>query len=254
MRLRHFLPAFILFQALTSWAREEESSGSGRDKLVIVGDSTACNYTKGMPYRGWGQFVHYYLKDDLEVVDLARPGRSTKTFMTDGSWKGALKLKPKFILIQFGTNDAHDPHAKEAVDAEVSYRLFLEHYVDGALAISAIPILISPAHPRVFGKDRKVMDVFPGYDLRGYEQTMREVATSRGVAMVDLYEASRELYDKMGPEQSAQFDPVFKDKIHFNIIGAKAMTELVMRRLPKVEPRIKDHLAAPPQMFSDAQE
>ena len=233
---------------------------SGKEKLVIVGDSTACNYPKEMPYRGWGEFIKYYLKDNLEVVDLARPGRSTKTFMIEGSWKGALKLKPKFILIQFGTNDAHDPTSKvktdsaAAVDPEINYRIFLQRYIDGALAISAIPVLISPAHPRLFDKNGKIMDTFEGSDLRAYNETMKQVAAARGVAMVDLFEASRNLFDKMGPERSGQFDPVLRDKIHFNKVAAKAMAELIMRRLINVEPRIQKYLGPPPDLLGSQTE
>lgn len=221
----------------------------GKDKLVIVGDSTACIYSKMMAYRGWGMFIPYYLKESIEVVNLAKPGRSVRTYMMEGSWKGALKEKPKFILIQFGTNDSHDQHSKEGVDAEISYPMFLNKYINAALSVSAIPVLISPAHPRVFRPDGKMIDV-----LGPYVTAMKAVAQKRGVALVDLYTASGELYERLGEEQSKQFEPWRNDHVHFNALGAKAMAELVMRRLVKVEPRIQGYLAPDPELLGNGEQ
>ncbi len=240
------LPVFSLRAA--SHAASEDPNET---RIAIVGDSTACIYPKELPYRGWGQFLPYYFKDSVHIFNEARPGRSTKTYMIEGSWKGVLKDKPKFIIIQFGTNDSLDARKKVnnlpvGVDSEVSYRMFLQRYVDGALKISAIPILVSPAHPRVFGPNGKLIDV-----LGNYVETMKEVAAARGIAMVDLYTASGELWEKLGEQACTQFEPVRNDRIHFNALGAKAMAELVMRRLPKVEPRIADYLGPAPTLLGN---
>ena len=219
------------------------------DRLIIVGDSTACVYPKEMPYRGWGMFIPPYLKDSIEVVNLARPGRSIRTYMMEGSWKNALREKPKFVLIQFGTNDAHDARTKEGVDAEISYPMFLNKYINATLAVPAVPVLISPAHPRVFTAKGKMVDV-----LGPYMRAMRDVAKTRGVAMVDLYTASGELYEKLGEEESKQFEPWKNDHVHFNALGAKAMAELIMRRLVKVEPRIQEYLAPNPNLLGTGEQ
>jgi lysophospholipase L1-like esterase len=235
--------------AATPPAKPAVPENTGPERLVIVGDSTACIYDQSMPYRGWGMFIPYYLRQTLEVVNLARPGRSVSTYMLEGSWKGALKEKPKFILIQFGTNDSHDQHSKEGVDAEVSYPMFLNKYINAALSISAIPVLISPAHPRIFNTKGKMLDV-----LGPYERSMRDVAQKRGVAMVDLYTASAELYEQLGEQASKQFEPMKNDTVHFNVLGAKTMAELIMRRLVKVEPRIVPYLGPDPMVLSSGQE
>src|SRR5213080_4606525 len=33
-------------------------------RLVLVGDSTVCNYPEASPQRGWGQFIQDYFKED----------------------------------------------------------------------------------------------------------------------------------------------------------------------------------------------
>jgi len=223
------------------------STGPSHDRLIIVGDSTACFYDKGrFAYRGWGMFIQPYLKDSIEVVNEARPGRSVRTYMLEGSWKNALREKPKFVLIQFGTNDAHDARTKEGVDPEISYPMFLNKYVNATLSASAIPILISPAHPRIFDGKGRMVDV-----LGPFNRAMHDVALKRGVAFVDLYTASGELYEKLGEDTSKQFEPMKNDHVHFNALGAKAMAELIMRRLVKVEPRIKEFLAPNPRLLGE---
>jgi lysophospholipase L1-like esterase len=57
---------------------------------------------------GWGMVLKCSLDPRVEVVNLARGGRSTKTFIEEGLWTGLLeKLKPgDTVMIAFGHNDA----------------------------------------------------------------------------------------------------------------------------------------------------
>ncbi len=210
----------------------------GVEKLVIVGDSTACIYPKIYLYRGWGQFLPQHLTDKLKVVNLAKPGRSLSSFIMDGLWKKALAQKPKFMLIQFGTNDAHGSRTREGLDAEVGFRKYLNTYIDGALAANTIPILITPARPRFFGGNGKLIG-----PLDDYAASIRKVAAQRGVAMIDLYKLSGDLFEKLGPEKCLALQPSAADNVHFNAVAANAMAELIVRHLPQVEPRIRPYLA-----------
>ena len=108
-------------------------------RMVIVGDSTVCDYPTNNPARGWGMFIQNYFDDDLKVINLARAGRSTKTFITEGLWAGALKEKPDYVLIQFGHNDSHDPSLPEATDANTAYKEYLRQYIDDSRAAGAKP-------------------------------------------------------------------------------------------------------------------
>ncbi len=57
-------------------------------RLVIVGDSTVCNWPNQDPRRGWGMFIQDYFNDHLKVINLAKSGRSTKTFISERLWAG----------------------------------------------------------------------------------------------------------------------------------------------------------------------
>jgi lysophospholipase L1-like esterase len=74
--------------------------------LFVVGDSTANNNANGA--LGWGDpFVGFFDTSKINVLNRARAGRSSRTFLTEGLWDKVLHdLKPgDFVLIQFGHND-----------------------------------------------------------------------------------------------------------------------------------------------------
>jgi lysophospholipase L1-like esterase len=78
------------------WGLASPLLASGRPaRLVIVGDSTVCNYPHDPIRRGWGMFIQGYFEPArLQVDNLALSGRSTSTFITEGHWAAALAEKP----------------------------------------------------------------------------------------------------------------------------------------------------------------
>ena len=79
--------AFILFSAGTALAAAPALRPL---KIVIIGDSTVCDYPLEKPDRGWGMFIGEYFNPGVTVVNWARAGRSTKTFIKEGLWNRAL--------------------------------------------------------------------------------------------------------------------------------------------------------------------
>lgn len=209
----------------------------GAKVLLIVGDSTVCEYPEDEVRRGWGQFIQAYFKDDLKVVNHARSGRSTKTFIEQGLWKQAIATRPAYVLIQFGHNDSHDPGKPESTDAETNFCDYLRTYIDESRAAGAVPILITPMYRRKFDAQGSIKD-----NLKPYADAMKKVAAEKKAAIVDLQAVSEELYLKLGPEKTAEFANAAGDSTHFNAEGAQAMAELVMARLPEAEPSLKAYL------------
>ncbi|HEV7405835.1 MAG TPA: rhamnogalacturonan acetylesterase [Chthoniobacteraceae bacterium] len=205
-------------------------------RMVIIGDSTVCEYPEASPSRGWGHFIQGYFKDDIQVVNLAASGRSTKTFIAEGRWKKALEEKPRYIFIQFGHNDSHPAERPEATDAATTYPEFLRRYVDEARAIGAIPILVTPMVRRLFEGDHLRDELAP------YAAAMQKVAAEKKVPLVKLHDSSKQLVEKLGETKSAELANAPTDRTHFNEKGAKAMAELVMKELPDAEPSLKAYL------------
>ena len=76
--------------------------------IFVAGDSTAARGA-GENQQGWAvPFADYFDPAKVNLVNCARGGRSSRTFITEGLWDKLLaEVKPgDFVLIQFGHNDA----------------------------------------------------------------------------------------------------------------------------------------------------
>jgi len=215
----------------------EQTMPLASTNLIIVGDSTVCNWpaNDNLHREGWGMHIQDYFKSDLQVINLAVSGRSTKTFITEGRWAAALERVPGVVLIQFGHNDSHAPTNPEATNAATDFRDYLRQYIDETRAEGAIPVLITPMCRRT-----------PTDNLQPYADAMKVVAAEKKVALIDLHASSAKLYAQLGPEGVKALEANVAgggyDTTHFNAAGAKAMAKLVMDELPAAVPQLKPYL------------
>lgn len=227
--------AYAQWQA--KWLTATSAATNNTVCLAIVGDSTVCDYPARSARRGWGMFVQDYFQNSVRVINLARSGRSTRSFIKEGSWQRTLEAKPDFILIQFGHNDSHSSEKPESTDAATDYRDFLRRYIRESRAAGATPILVTPMHRRTFAPDGTLDD-----SLKPYADAMKAVAVETKTAVIDLHAKSGELFASLGEAGSAEFGNQAGDRTHFNEKGAKAMAELVIKALPAAEPALKPFL------------
>src|SRR5689334_17404868 len=85
-------------------------------RVVLVGDSTVNDAG------GWGPGFRAYFGSRMDVVNLAKNGRSSKSFRAEGLWKPAVAGKPDYILIQFGHNDGPGKGADRETDPATTFR------------------------------------------------------------------------------------------------------------------------------------
>jgi len=216
------------------WLSPASASTNNTVVLAIIGDSTVCDYPLTNVNRGWGMYIQDYFRDSARVINLARSGRSSKSFIADGLWQNTLDAKPDFILIQFGHNDSHGRTEPKATDAATDFRDFLRRYIRESRSIGATPILVTPMHRRTFTQDGNLSD-----NLKPYADAMKAVAAETKVAVIDLYGKSGELFQRLGDVGSRALANRADDRTHFNERGAKAMADLVMQALLEVEPALK---------------
>ena len=233
MPCRALCPAALIFFLLCIAQIAEGADAPREIRLAVIGDSTVCEYPATSNIRGWGHFLASAFQSHVRVINLAKSGRSTKTFIKEGLWTKTLAEKPDFVLIQFEHNDSHARERPESTDAATDYRDFLRRYVDEARTAGSTPVLVTPMHRRNFDKDGKVTQ-----ELLPYADTMKAVAKEKKVALVDLHGASGELFQKLGDAGSADLSCSATDHTHFSENGAKAMAELVLKGLTNVEPRL----------------
>ena len=63
--------------------------------------------TSAYPETGWGMPFVYFWDSSIQVKNLAKNGRSTKTFITENRWQNVIDSinEGDYVFIQFGHND-----------------------------------------------------------------------------------------------------------------------------------------------------
>ena len=234
MRIWSLLLTTIIAVRPAAVRAEQPAADSRPLRIVILGDSTVCDYPADSTIRGCGQLLGEGFKKPVTIRNLAVSGRSTKTFIKEGRLKKALDEPADFALIQFGHNDSHGKDRPESTDAETDYKEFLRTYVDAFLKAGTQPILVTAMHRRTF-KQGKLTE-----ELRPYAEAMQAVAAEKKVPVVDLYALSGGLFEKLGDEGSADLTCSPKDRTHFSEKGARAMAGLVLGELKNADPRLRD--------------
>lgn len=218
--------------------------------LYIVGDSTVRNgQGNGSNGQwGWGDLVGMYFDSSkINVVNWARGGRSSRTYITEGLWDKVVDaLKPgDFVMMQFGHNDGgplnDDSRARgsirgtgdetEEIDNLLTkkheivhtYGWYMRKYIRDTKAKGATPIVCSLV-PRKIWKDSKITR-----NSSDYAGWAAEVARSEGVPFIDLNEIIAARYDEMGPDK---VNPLFGDEhTHTTRAGAELNAECVIAGL-----------------------
>jgi lysophospholipase L1-like esterase len=215
--------------------------------LFIAGDSTAAKYNGANPQQGWGEpLSKFFDPARLRVVNAARGGRSSRTFVTEGHWDKMLaEVKPgDFVIIQFGHNDSgalnqEPPGSSRPLRArgtipgvgdeyaeidnvvtgkrETVYTFghYLRQMVADTRAKGATPILMSLTERNHWDGGRVECASW-----ETYRSWTWRTARDEKVAFVDLSRIIGDRYQREGAERvKAQFG---NDAVHTNAAGAEA--------------------------------
>ncbi|MDE1176599.1 MAG: rhamnogalacturonan acetylesterase [Edaphobacter sp.] len=209
--------------------------------IWIVGDSTAQNKKDW----GWGDhFAHYVDTSRINVVNRARGGRSSRTFIHEGAWDEVLKsVKPgDYVLIQMGHNDGgaldgakprgtlkgigDEQQEVTLLDGthEVvhTFGWYVRKYIDDARAKGAHPMLLSLTIRNIWTDGHIERDM-------GYDGFIHQVAEQEKVPYVDMSDVEADRLEKMGPEKTAAFFP--GDHTHTAPDGAEMVASCVAEAL-----------------------
>jgi lysophospholipase L1-like esterase len=244
MHLR--VPALLGLTLVLSAAAPAAAIDPALPSLFIAGDSTAAD---GIPDAiGWGRpFPQFFDTAKINVVNEARGGRSSRTFITEGLWDKLLAdVKPHdYVIIQFGHNDGGEINGARIARGslpglgeetqEIDNRLTKQHeivhtfgwymrkMVADTKAKGATPILFSLTVRNIW-KDGRVE--------RGsgqYGEWTRQLAKNENVTFVDFTNLAADRFEQMGQAAMAPFFP--KDHTHTSEAGAEWNARLVIAGL-----------------------
>lgn len=239
-------------------------------RIFLAGDSLVKEYKEEEFIAGWGQYLSQM--SDVEILNYAEGGRSTRLFINEGRLNCIARQLQKgdYFLIEFCHNDDESKEyktmfnrltplglpdetgryplipgqladkrylPKEYLDklyadekiadkqaviqsiygmfdqypgelyypyssngSKGTYKWFLKQFIDVARNQNAIPVLVTPPARTVFTENGKIAD---GDGLHGgdhfcYVRAIKQIAEETGTPVIDLFEISRALFEKVG--------------------------------------------------------
>lgn len=200
-------------------------------KIVLVGDSTVA--VGG----GWGPGLQAALGESFEVVNLARNGRSSKSFRDEGWWAPVATLNAQYVLIQFGHNDCPGKGADRETEPGTTFRANLTRYVEEARAWGVTPVLVTSIVRRNFGEDgRLARDC-----LAPYVEETRALAGRLKTPLMEMHELTRLQAERLGQEGCDRLGTTASgkpDRTHLGPSGQREIGEMAARELTRVVPAL----------------
>jgi len=245
--MKKIIPFFVAL-LLMSLAPDQK-----KIKIFLAGDSTmSIKAEKNFPETGWGMpFIHFW-NENLMVVNKAKNGRSTKTFLSEGLWKQIMDeaTAGDYVFIQFGHND----EVKSKVNTYTTPEEFtanLKKYIGDAREKKMIPVLMTPVARRKFDAAGKIEQTH-----QEYSALVLKVAAEEKLLFIDLDAQSMQLYQQFGVENSKLLFCQLKpgehpnypdgkdDNTHFNELGARLIAQLVLKEIRSTIPDLIPYITA----------
>src|SRR5215471_57074 len=211
--------------------------------IFVLGDSTANNHAGGA--LGWGDpFIDYFDAAKTNVLNRARAGRSSRTFITEGLWDKVLREMKRgdFVLIQFGHNDGGaindatrargslpgtgeeareiDNLLTKQHEVVHTYGWYMRKMIEDTKAKGAVPIVLSLTVRNIW-KD--------GHVERGsgkFGQWAAEVAGAQKVIFIDVTKLIADKYEQLGEEKVKELFAT--DHTHTSPAGAELNAALIV--------------------------
>ncbi len=197
-------------------------------RVVLVGDSTMATRT------GYGDALCKLFTAEVECVNLARGGRSSKSFRAEGLWDNVQTIlshnrtsrspRTTFVLIQFGHNDQPGKLGR-STDLVTEFPLNISRYVEEVQTGGGQAVLVTPLTRRSF-KDGTLQN-----DLRPWAESVIKIAQDKFVAVIDLNAKSYAAVAAMGsteadtlaeePRPQATLPDGVKSRFDYTHLGAK---------------------------------
>lgn len=207
-------------------------------RLILVGDSTMASST------GYGDALCARFTPETACHNLARGGRSSGSFRSEGRWDevqallrngtgAADRFRTTYVLIGFGHNDQPGKPGR-STDYATEFPANMRRYVEEARAAGGIPVLVTPLTRRSF-RGAWLHD-----DLAPWSATVRRVARATGAPLVDLNALSQRDAQALGPARAdalARAGANF-DHTHVGPAGAERYAGMLAAALKRTVPAL----------------
>ncbi|WP_276480195.1 rhamnogalacturonan acetylesterase [Paraflavitalea pollutisoli] len=208
--------------------------------VFLAGNSTVVDQT-GEPFASWGQMIPaFFQPGKIAIANYAESGEALTSFRSAHRLDKILALMKQgdYLFIEFGHND--QKQKGEGIGAFTSYAADLKYYISETRKRGGIPVLVTSMHRRSFDSTGKIVNT-----LGDYPAAVRKTAVEERVAMIDLNNMSKTLYEAWGPDKSQLAFVIYpantfpgqekalKDNTHFNTYGAYEIARCIVEGIKK---------------------
>jgi len=255
MKFSRFMPAAIL--ATLAFHGHAAATDHTSIRVILVGDSTMASKS------GYGDAFCARFTAEVSCINLARGGRSTKSFREEGRWdevqrllKDGANYKATYVLVQFGHNDQPGKPGR-STDLVTEFAPNMARYAQETKAAGGIPVLLTPLTRRSFRGE------YLHNDLAPWAEATRQAAAREHAVLLDLNADSYAAVQAMGQAEAdtlaaapppatgatAPFDPnkvepagaaksAF-DRTHVGAKGAGVFAAIVEREMVRAVPETR---------------
>ncbi|MCD7710127.1 MAG: rhamnogalacturonan acetylesterase [Porphyromonadaceae bacterium] len=238
----------LLFVAVALLCTLLPTEAQKKVRVHTIGDSTMADYAENTTRtRGWGEMFQEFFTDDVEVINYARGGRSTRSFINEGLWDKvkANIQKGDYVLIQFAHNDekGNGTYSDDGrgTDPWGHYKANLEQYVDETRALGGIPILVTPIVRRYFTKEGTIspkgchnLSSSATDTTLDYVYVMKRVAAEKKVPLIDHTARTKAFIENLGEKNTTDLIYVSSDGTHTQATGAALYAQMVAEEMKRM--------------------
>ena len=215
-----------------SLAIGEAQTGSQEKTVTVglIGDSTVAVQS------GWGPAFAERFDRRAKIVNYAKNGATLQALSK--RLDELVRLKPDYVLIQFGHND------QKRYDTAV-YSDHLRSYAERIRKSGGKAVIVSSVTRRSFDAQGKIVSNLVRNEKYSYQATLTDyanaakaVAKELNLPFIDLHRASIAHHNKIGRAASMAYNFKEGDKTHFNKKGAEAITDLILEELKTTVPEL----------------
>lgn len=250
LQLKNWLPFLVTMVVLMAFTMPEKK----RIKVFMAGDSTmSVKEIKAYPETGWGMPFAIFFDSSVTVINKARNGRSTRSFITEGLWKSITDElgEGDYVFIQFGHND--EVPTKKTATTPDEFKTNLIRYITETREKKATPVLLTSIARRKFDSTGKLESTH-----EEYSNITRAVAKETKVPFIDMDKQSQALLQQMGIENSRflfnhlkpgehpNYPEGKEDNTHFSELGARLVAQMVLAEIKSLKLELAERIVKLP--------
>ncbi len=220
--------------------------------IWMCGDSTmSIKETGAYPETGWGMpYVYFWDTAAVRIVNKAKNGRSTRTFISEGIWQSVIEnvQEGDYVFIEFGHND-ESKEKKDRYTTIDEFKTNLSRFVNESREKKGIPVLYTPVSRRKFDNVGQALETHIEYSA-----AVLQLADSLKVPLVDMDTKTRTLYQHFGdstsrllflqlqPGDHPNYPNGKEDNTHYSELGARLVAQIALKEFITLFPEMKENL------------